>query len=43
MKFRKSAIKTDLFAAGLHHQKLDQLFDPLLRIGSCISFTALAA
>jgi hypothetical protein len=43
MKSRKSAIKTDLFAADLHHQKLDQLGDPLLRIGACIDFTALAA
>jgi hypothetical protein len=42
MKSRKSAIKTDLFAADLHHQKLDQLGDPLLRIGACIDFTALA-
>jgi hypothetical protein len=33
MKSRKTAIKTDLFAADLHHQKLDQLGDPLLRIG----------
>lgn len=40
---QKSAIKTDLFAADLHHQKLDQLGDPLLRIGACIDFTALAA
>lgn len=43
MKSRKSAIKTDLFAAALNHQKLDQLGDPLLRIGACIDFTALAA
>ena len=43
MKSRKTAIKTDPFAANLHHQKLDQLDDPLLRIGSCIDFTALAA
>ncbi|TQN49659.1 hypothetical protein DLNHIDIE_03068 [Acidithiobacillus thiooxidans ATCC 19377] len=43
MKSRKSAIKTDLFAADLHHQKLDQLGDPLLRIGACIDFTALTA
>lgn len=40
---RKSAIKTDLFAADLHHQKRDQLGDPLLRIGSCFDFSALAA
>jgi IS5 family transposase len=41
MKSRKSAIKTDLFAAGLHHQKLDQLDDPLLWIGACIDFRLL--
>ena len=35
---RKSAIKTDLFAADFHQQKLDQLGDPLLRIASCIDF-----
>jgi len=35
--------KTDLFAADLHQQKLDQLGDPLLRIASCIDFPALAA
>ncbi len=40
---RKSAIKTDLFAADFHQQKLDQLGDPLLRIASCIDFPALAA
>lgn len=40
---RKSAIKTDLFAADFHHQKLDQLGDPLLRIASCNDFPALAA
>jgi|GEM_PF-5693334 hypothetical protein len=39
---RKSAIKTDLFAADFHQQKLDQLGDPLLRIASCIDFPALA-
>ncbi|MBU2768647.1 transposase, partial [Acidithiobacillus ferrivorans] len=43
MKPRKSAIKTDLFAADFHQQKLDQLGDPLLRIASCIDFPALAA
>ena len=40
---RKSAIKTDLFAADFHQQKRDQLGDPLLRIASCIDFPALAA
>ena len=40
---RKSAIKTDLFVADFHQQKLDQLSDPLLRIVSCIDFPALAA
>ena len=43
MKSKKTTIKTDLFAADLHHQKLDQLGDPLLLIGACIDFTALAA
>ncbi len=43
MKSRKTAIKTDLFAADLHHQKQDQLGDPLLRFGACIDFTAIAA
>ncbi len=43
MTSRKTAIKTNLFAADLHHQKLNQLGDPLLRIGACIDFTALAA
>jgi hypothetical protein len=41
MKYRKSASKTDLFAADLNHHKLDQLDDPLLWIGACIDFTAL--
>ena len=40
---RKSAIKTNLFAADFYQQKLDQLGDPLLRIASCIDFPALAA
>ena len=43
MKPRKNALKTDLFAAAFHQQKLDQLGDPLLRIASCIDFPALAA
>ena len=43
MKPRKSAIKTDLFAADLHQQKREPLGDPLMRIASCIDFPALAA
>lgn len=39
----KSAIRTDLFTAGLHYQKLDQLGDPFMWIGAFIDFTALAA
>ena len=43
MKLRKSAIKADLFGAEAHRKKLDQLGDPLVRIGSHIDFTALAS
>lgn len=43
MKPRKSAIKTDLFAAELHQKKRDVLGDPLLRIGQYIDFGALVA
>lgn len=42
MKLR-SAIKTDLFAADAHRQKIDGLGDPLVEIESCIDFAALAA
>ena len=42
MKHR-SAIKTDLFAADHHRQKLDTLGDPLAEIESHIDFAALAA
>ncbi|WP_374759955.1 hypothetical protein [Acidithiobacillus thiooxidans] len=43
MNTNKNALKTDLFAADLYHQKPDQLRNPLLRIGACFDFTALAA
>ena len=39
----KSAIKTDLFAADAHRQKIDSLGDPLVEIESCIDFAALAS
>jgi IS5 family transposase len=38
----RSAIKTDLFAADAHRQKIDSLGDPLVEIESCIDFAALA-
>ncbi len=40
---KRSAIKTDLFAATHHREKLDKLGDPLAQIESCIDFAALAA
>lgn len=39
---RRSAIKTDLFAADRHRKKIDDLGDPLQRIGRHIDFAALA-
>ena len=39
---RRSAIKTDLFAADRHREKIDDLGDPLLRIERHIDFVALA-
>ena len=44
MKNRKSAaIKTDLFAHEAHHQKLDELGDPLQEIERHVDFATLAA
>lgn len=40
---RRSAIKTDLFAAETRREKLDRLGDPLAEIGTHIDFGALAA
>jgi transposase, IS5 family len=40
---RRSAIKTDLFAAEQHRKKIDSLGDPLVDIESHIDFSALAA
>ena len=40
---RRSAIKTDLFAAAHHRQKIDRLGDPLAQIEAHIDFVALAA
>ena len=40
---RRSAIKTDLFAAETRREKLDRLGDPLAEIGTHIDFVALAA
>lgn len=40
---RKSAIKTDLFAAAHHRQSIDNLGDPLAAIEREIDFTQLAA
>lgn len=39
---RRSAIKTDLFAADHHREKIDDLGDPLQRIERHIDFVALA-
>lgn len=39
---RRSAIKTDLFAADRHREKIDDLGDPLQRIERHIDFVALA-
>ena len=42
MKNRKSAaIKTDLFAHEAHHQKLDELGDPLQEIERHVDFATL--
>lgn len=44
MKNRKrAAIKTDLFAHEAHHQKLDELGDPLQEIERHVDFATLAA
>jgi len=40
---RRTAIKTDLFAADAHRRKIDALGDPLVEIESFIDFVALAA
>lgn len=40
---KRTAIKTDLFAAESHREKLDELGDPLAEIAACIDFAALAA
>lgn len=40
---RRSAIKTDLFAAEHHRRKIDHLGDPLTKICEHIDFAALAA
>ncbi|UTW12085.1 IS5 family transposase [Marinobacterium rhizophilum] len=42
MKKPRSAIKTDLFAADQHRQKIDHLGDPLAEINMHIDFSALA-
>jgi len=42
MMKRRTAVKTDLFAADAHRRKIDTLGDPLVEIGSCIDFAALA-
>ncbi len=43
MKKPRSAIKTDLFAADQHREKIDYLGDPLAEINLHIDFSALAA
>ncbi|MBD3754738.1 MAG: IS5/IS1182 family transposase, partial [Gammaproteobacteria bacterium] len=40
---KRSAIKTDLFAAELRKAKMDRLGDPLAEIEAYIDFAALAA
>lgn len=39
---RRSAIKTDLFAADHHREKINAVGDPLMRIEKHIDFVALA-
>ncbi|ANG63104.1 hypothetical protein A8C75_11890 [Marinobacterium aestuarii] len=43
MKKPRSALKTDLFAADQHREKIDRLGDPLAEINLHIDFSALAA
>ncbi|ANG63586.1 transposase [Marinobacterium aestuarii] len=43
MKKLRSALKTDLFAADQHREKIDRLGDPLAEINLHIDFSALAA